>query len=650
MLLLEYPPEILNQIFFNLLYEDVKELEAEVELTPFYMECKYRHIRLHPPRYRSYNQIWPPLVHALALPLYMSQLRLKVLEFFEPSIDLSVIPREILAKFEHIDHVGSYYLSPADCRMVSDLDNIRTLKVDCESKDFPKFPKCLEILHVAQFEGQFQFPQQLVELELDRGSLHQELPLNLRKLILGNVRIGNWRVKLPETLVQLELDYAGREIDLLSLCNLEVLKFRFIGGTQLDLAVLERLRKVDVSNGQCIFPKSVVDIVHRDSTIDLQNIQELPFLKSLELLNCEVGKTEVLDVKYPSSLKVMRVERLRVKNSNQAYPDILLNKLVPSDSIVKFSNLPSNLREFNLDFHEPFDYGNFIDPGRIRIDSKVEWPESVREISLGNFGGFSKNILEHPGNILDGMVFPLGLKKLSILEVPLKLIVNTNLADLNLQLLQLDQKIVIPDRLHITHVMKRNSQSLQPDQKEASFKHLTMIITNDWFSSPSLTALFLRKCTLTIPKQVILPSTVRELVMDNCKLTTSQWNLFVCPPHLEKLSLLHNLLDNFDLSSTGTKLEIVQLTGNPFKEEMLEQVPRWKEIRKILPCLNTTGWKLDSWSRLPDLGDAYTVEKVLSDQFGQREIVIIIITAVEIVVHEYGRTHTLRNQGDLSIA
>lgn len=384
MILNTYPSELLEQIFLYLLADDVKHLEEVAFLHPFYLQSKYRIMKLDSQKY--------PSMHSLSLTLFMDRnpwFVPKTLQSVNPLV-LQLIPEEYLSRFENIDlerviNLGEY-------SQISHLKNIRKLQLAMTGPELqlPTFQKNLKTLNLRYHRGETTFPD-VRELGYFGSLRFDKLPPNLVKLDLWGVNQLDFKLKLPQTLLHMKLDYMrgiARTFlgDILYL-DLESLEINFsinllkvpttltslICGehpifsaaepqaTDLsDLRFLENLKKVEIRSGQFILPESV---------------------KSLQYLDYAAAK--FLDSHdFPEDITSLKLYTL---------------ELVYAELSPEFK-LPSNLEVFSL--------GDLNGTGH---GINMKWPESLKEIHIGRR-------LESDGTYISG-VLPAGLRTLSLNNV-----------------------------------------------------------------------------------------------------------------------------------------------------------------------------------------------------------------------------------------
>lgn len=616
-LLHQYPTEILHQIFLHLLADDVKNLIEDPVLAPFYRQCRYKNVKLiGEPDFghwseKALEQGW---IHNRIFPLFAEVNRdwfpsklmsLQVGDVFA----LSTVPEKCLQQFGHVD-VGST-LAADQFLFISHLENIRTLRFHGQNRGLkiPKFPKNILILSL-EVSGDFPIPLQLIELEMCYESLSTlpPFPPNLKRLSL------KWLFSADRHEEHMELIpiQDGDSVDLLNLQNLQVLTFdgpldrislplsittlscnmKFSQLT--DLTFLKRLKKVKLfkSSGNIILPRSVTDLVYLNGKLEeITDVQHLPLLESFEVRRCILRCPQILDLKYPASLKRIHLADLIVSKCGSLF-------IAANSEIFSFNHLPDKLELFRLDLLE----GRSFMGRQLVLDSKINWPNSLKTIYLRSLRGFHNT----DGQFVDDLKWPAKLNSLSLLEIPITLFRDTHWSELSeLMFLEVSG---IGDFSGVNSTPLATTQSELPStMKKVKLSSQTLIPNMQWFiQMPALTTLILSNCTISICEPILeLPDTIRVLQIKNCKLTSGQWNKFVCPAQLERLNLEENGLDLFNFSIISDYLQELRLRGNLISPESL---PFWKSACEHLPMLST-GWEFETYVRVADLGGVYTVEK-----------------------------------------
>lgn len=617
-ILLEYPPEILNEILLNLLVDELQKLN-ESSLNPYYLSRKYNTVKL----YNSWKFLKSPTIHSLALSIFIDVNK----AWFKPSIlqfdrisDILVVPSNDLVKFQNIDHSGNSYLDPSQFAKISHLRNLRSLGLDCN--DLPNLPDSVRKLRLRRL-CRLELPAHVEQLQFEGEFLSLEvLPLKLKSLDVSLVKKLDLKVKLPMNLV--DLRYKFTEImkhteimDLLYLTSLKTLEIdgyidQFIlpdsimnltcSSRYRDFTFLRNLKKVKLVNsvGRFTFPETVVDLEFESCSLgDLHQLQELP-LKKLILKSCKITSADALNLRYPQCLKVLQIEDLKlVQNSS-------------TDFI--FSQLPNQLELFTLGLHAN---------KKSTFDNRVSWPQSLTTIDLNGICGFVNN---------NGFEWPLGLRSLSLLRMSWTSIVNTNLDKLqDLQLLKYDNFVKVFDTIpessksdlwlvycrldHIPYDLSGN----------VLIENHTLLLSNTLAYS-KVNKLRFQCCDLIIPKAFVLPPSLHEILVVGCKLTSEKWNKFICPRKVQKLDLRNNLLELFKLSVITEEMKEIRLEGNRIKPFIL---PHWETISKVLPSLQHD-WLFSRYLKVEDLGGVYVLEKL-------KEKAILFISKTKVVVFESGR-------------
>lgn len=624
--LLNYPSEILNEIFGYLLKDDVKNLHNNQQLAPFYLKSKY-HTKL---LYSIFKRVtWPPIEHILTLPLFIETntwFTPDVLEFkFQQ--ELMQIPEQYLSRFSSINQNSFNFMTGEEYTKISHLRNLKVLMIDLKGYHFDlHFPENLRILHLKHLNTALPFLPKLRELKVEFGIV-PEIPPNLKKLHLQNV---STKEDFPDSLIDLEYKF-DKPMDLLYLHNLKILKIGLVDGFVLpqsltalncelngeaDLTYLTNLDDVFLKFGLAVLPKSVTKLVYNFCFIkDLTNLKELP-LEMLGIYGCDCLSPEVLDVVYPSSLKKLHIWNTEIED-----------ELAPIiTQYMRFNHIPPNL--------ELFDFNGFgPESHNILIDSTIVWPNTLRELRFTGIGGFfDPREQMNDFKCLHDVTWPCGLKSLTLTGIDL--IVDSNLEELKLEHLGLERHVKynanatpVP-RLQIVH---KSPFKLTANLKEVAFHSCNLELTEELFLQvPLLSRLELMACSIVVQQIVVIPNTVREIVIKACNISSEQLSLVVWPSELVTLNLTNNLLDLFDFSVITGQLKLIMFTGN----RAIPKIPHWEEICNEVTVLKDPDWTFEKYVKLDDLGGAYTIER----RRGEKQTIVVVVMSGKTVVYQEGTT------------
>lgn len=279
--------------------------------------------------------------------------------------------------------------------------------------------------------SQFVLPDTLTGLQLYQVRVDKPLPSTIQDLTIVCAKV------FKTSFITLQLDYVcftrigSLVLDkclpvTLKQLNLDEINFK----DQVDFTYLVNVTRVVIedalySEELCWdflnLPLSITYLQLSDCYVQsLISLQTLTQLEQLYIHNISVADFATMDVKYPNSLKILKV----------SHPWVRQHDLKESNPWVFYADLPPNLEEFRL-------------IQAMALHSEVKFPENLKRLELKSI---EKVYYEHDGEyrkVFRDFQFSENLRELTITNCLFKKIVNTNI--LSLPKLKLENTIDIVD-------------------------------------------------------------------------------------------------------------------------------------------------------------------------------------------------------------
>lgn len=574
-ILKKYPPKVIAEIFSFIEPHEFKIIDND--LYSAYLPFKYRAITVN---HTSHSV---PRIESTFWPLYHEEKWFKpeTLEVWN-SEHFHLYPDISLKTFKNVNLRCE--ANAEDMEKITHMENIRTMVFNMELQipstlRLPRslrkleFFNCQDSMVIVSLSTQYSNLEDLNISFKGNNEESRNLDLILRNwsklkvLSLSGAGL-DFQRKFPVSLVRLDLSAYDipDSIDLEYLVNVTSLKTGLIKNSRLPKSIrclscrgmtnffdLDKLKVVNVesTNGTFILPSSVEIVRFTYCQIELGNPSELTNLQQLRIVGGSISP--------------------KLPWENLQYLEEIF--ISTADAVV-FTSLPRKLKTIHLQ--------------GLSVKFDFNWPITVEKISLSNV------ILD-----FDTFKLPGGLKNLSLCDMNLVGILKTNIQALKLDTFSMENcNSNAGDEFILTGDICGNlqPQKLQPNIKNFYLTDCLFELLRGYFRDTELlTCINLNKCGIETSYPVQLPTSVKELSITECNMTSKTWAHFKWPSKLKRLDLRYNRLTSF--GSITEHLDEANFSGNRIPASVIQDIG-----------VETDGWTLTFFKRIEDIGECYTIE------------------------------------------